>query len=85
MLLLILPLCGFLRAQRIKRITKFDVLERGHPAMADPTLGTLVGNRFVFVGNAGWDRFGPGGSPDASAPRAVPILATRLTPSARDR
>ncbi len=66
-------------------ITKFDVLERGHPAMADPTLGALVGDRFVFVGNAGWDRFGPGGPADTSAPRAVPILATRLTPSARDR
>lgn len=66
-------------------ITRLDVLERGHPAMADLTLGALVGDRFVFVGNAGWDRFGPGGPADASVPRAVPILATRLTPSARDR
>jgi hypothetical protein len=68
-----------------RAITKLDVLERGHPAMADPTLGARVGDRFVFVGNAGWDRFGAGGPADASDGRAVPILATRLTPSARDR
>lgn len=68
-----------------RAITKLDVLERGHPAMADPTLGTLVGDRFVFVGNAGWDRFASGGPADAATPRAVPILATRLPVSARDQ
>lgn len=67
-----------------RTVTKLDVLERGHPAMADPTLGTLVGDRFVFVGNAGWDRFASGGSADAAAPRAVPIFATRLPAPARD-
>ncbi|HUL53842.1 MAG TPA: tetratricopeptide repeat protein [Opitutaceae bacterium] len=66
-----------------RAVTRVAVLERGHPAMADPTLGTLVGDRFVFVGNAGWDRFAAGGPPDASAPRAVPILVTRLAPPAR--
>jgi hypothetical protein len=65
-----------------RAVTKLEVLERSHPAMIDPTLGAVVGDRFVFVGNAGWDRFGPGGPSDASAPRAVPILSTRLTPSA---
>ena len=59
-------------------ISRLEVLERGHPAMADPTLGTLVDDRFVFVGNAGWERFDSGGPPDAAAPRAVPILVTRL-------
>jgi sugar lactone lactonase YvrE len=66
-------------------VTRLEVLERGHPAMADPTLGTLVGDRFVFVGTAGWDRFASGGPADAAAPRAVPILATRLPAPARDR
>lgn len=59
-------------------VARLDVLERGHLAMADPALGTLVGDRFVFVGTAGWDRFASGGPSDAAAPRAVPILATRL-------
>jgi len=61
-----------------RMVVRLDVLERGHPAMADPTLGTLVGDQFVFVGNAGWDRFAPGGPADPAAPRAIPILATRL-------
>lgn len=67
-----------------RTVTALEVLERGHPPMADPTLGTVVGDRFVFVGNAGWDRFAPGGSADAAMPRAVPILATRL-PATRDQ
>jgi sugar lactone lactonase YvrE len=66
-----------------RAVTQVAVLERGHPTMADPTLGTLAGGRFAFVGNAGWDRFAAGGPPDASAPRAVPILVTRLPFPAR--
>jgi len=57
------------------RVTRLAVLERGHPAMADPTLGTLVEGRFVFVGKAGWDRFAARGA-EAGQPRAVPILAS---------
>jgi hypothetical protein len=68
-----------------RAVTRLEVLERGHPAMADPTLGTLVGDRFVFVGTAGWDRFASGGPADPAAPRGVPILATRLPAPARDR
>ena len=65
-------------------ITRFEVLERGHPAMADPTLGILVDDRFVFVGNAGWDRFASDGPPDAAAPRAIPIIVTRLPSPGRN-
>jgi sugar lactone lactonase YvrE len=67
-----------------RTVTKLEVLERGHPAMADPTLGVVAGDRFVFIGNAGWDRFAPGGPADAAAPRAVPILITRLSTPGRE-
>ena len=66
-------------------LTRLDVLERSHAAMADPTLGTLVDDRFVFVGDSGWDRFEKGAAPEAAAPRAVPIVVTRLPPPGRDR
>jgi sugar lactone lactonase YvrE len=68
-----------------RSVTRLDVLERGHPVMADPTLGTLVGDRFMFIGTAGWDRFAAEGPTDAAAPRAVPILVTRLPGAGRDR
>jgi hypothetical protein len=67
-----------------RAVSRLEVLERGHPAMADPTLGTLVGDRFVFVGTAGWDQFASGGSADVAAPRAVPILTTRLPAPGRE-
>ena len=67
-----------------KAVTRVEILAQGSPAMADPTLGTIVGDRFVFVGTAGWDRFAPGGSLDPSAPRPVPIVAARLSAPARN-
>lgn len=65
-------------------ITRVAVLAQGQPEMADPTLGTIVGDHFVFVGTAGWDRFAPGGSPDPSAPRAVSIVKVRLPEPTRN-
>ncbi len=64
-----------------RAVVKVEVLERAHPDMTDPTLGTLADDRFVFVGAAGWDRWEAQGPTDAAAPRAVPIMATRLLPS----
>ncbi len=52
------------------------VLEAGHSAMTDPTLGTVVNGAFVFIGNAGWELFAaPGARPAA---RDVLILSTPL-------
>ena len=42
-------------------ITGIDVLA-ADPAMADATLGTLVGGDLVFIADGGWNRFEPGGS-----------------------
>ncbi len=64
------------------RVCRLEVLERGHPAMADPTLGTLVDGRFVFVGNSGWDRFAARNA-DTAEPRAVPVLAIDLSGTER--
>jgi sugar lactone lactonase YvrE len=52
-------------------ITGLDVLA-ADPAMADATLGTLVGDELVFIADGGWNRFEPG-KVDAS-PRPVPVL-----------
>lgn len=52
-------------------ITGIDVLA-ADPAMADATLGILVGGDLVFIADGGWNRFEPG-RVDAS-PRPVPVL-----------
>lgn len=63
----------------MRSVARLDVLERGHHAMDDPTLGRLVDERFVFVGSSGWDRFASGGSAGAATPRSVPIFVTPLS------
>jgi hypothetical protein len=57
-------------------VTEATVLESAHPGMADPTLGCIVGGKFIFVGNAGWSRFeDPEIKP--TDPRPVPIFTTK--------
>jgi sugar lactone lactonase YvrE len=59
-------------------ITKVEVLA-ADPAMKDATLGTLVGDAFVFIADGGWGRFEPG-KVDAS-PRSVPVLQVAASAS----
>lgn len=51
-----------------------EVLERLHPAHAEPTLGVLVGRDLYYVANSQWGRFGETGAvarPDELVPPAV--------------
>jgi hypothetical protein len=57
-------------------VTRVDILESAHLVMADPTLGCMVGDDFVFVANAGWSRF-EGTDPKPTSPRPIPILRTK--------
>jgi hypothetical protein len=61
-------------------ITGVEVLA-ADPAMADATLGTIVGDDLVFVADGGWGRFEPG-KVDAS-PRPVPVMKVRRAASRR--
>jgi hypothetical protein len=58
-------------------VTDVKVLESAHPNMAEPALGCVVGDSFVFIGNAGWSRF-EDPDPKPTAPRPVPIFRTKL-------
>jgi sugar lactone lactonase YvrE len=42
------------------RVTAAEVLERSHPAFAEPTLGTVVGRDFFFVAASQWGAFTEG-------------------------
>lgn len=73
-----------LNPQRVIRLTldatgalsAANVLLSGHPSMTDLGLGQVVNDRFVFIGNSGWEFYAnPAATP---APRPIIILTTPL-------
>ena len=44
------------------RAVALDVIERAHPAWGEPTLGQLRDGDLLYVADAQWERFGPGGA-----------------------
>jgi hypothetical protein len=60
-------------------ITTLRVLERANPAWEEPSLGTMIGNRFVYVSNPQWGRYGAGGAVTGEGPiQPTVIRALRL-------
>ncbi|MGZ8334837.1 MAG: SMP-30/gluconolactonase/LRE family protein [Allosphingosinicella sp.] len=60
-------------------IAGVEVLERRHPDWGEPTLGTIAGDRLLYVADGQWERYAPGGAPLADVParptaiRALPL------------
>ena len=44
-----------------RAITGIEVLERAHDGWSEPTLGTMDGDRLIYVADAQWERFGANG------------------------
>jgi sugar lactone lactonase YvrE len=71
------------------RITRAEVLDRNVRVADEPTIGTIVGSRFVYVANSQWEKYDESGHRKTSIPLtapvllAVPLTATYL-PSARE-
>jgi sugar lactone lactonase YvrE len=64
------------------RITAADVLDRNTAIADEPTIGTLVGNTFVYVANSQWEKHNDAGARIAGTTLAPAILlAVPLTPS----
>jgi sugar lactone lactonase YvrE len=61
--------------ERIVRISldlkQLQVLESGWPGLGEPTHGALVGRRFYFLANSGWDAFDAQGRKRNAAPPVV--------------
>jgi sugar lactone lactonase YvrE len=55
----------------IRRVT---VLDRNLPVADEPTIGTIAGNRFVYVANSQWDKHGNDGAVTPGARLTAPIL-----------
>ena len=62
-----------------RAIASIEVLERAHSEWGEPTLGTMDGDRLIYVADAQWERFGAGGALQGegglrpTAIRALPI------------
>jgi sugar lactone lactonase YvrE len=68
------------------RIVGTELLERGRPDYAEPTLGVVVGRSFYYVANSQWDRFKDDGSvdqPDLLRPPLVLRLPLSAPPFRR--
>lgn len=62
-----------------RSVTAVRVIESGHPEWGEPTLGVVLGQSLLYVADAQWDRYGPGGDILGEAPtRPTAIRAARL-------
>ena len=73
------------RPARIVRISldlkSFEVLEANWPGVGEPTHGTLIGNRYLFIANTGWPEYGDDGKKrDGSAPVVSSVYEIELEP-----
>lgn len=51
-------------------VDRLRVLERANPDWSEPAGAFIDGNRLLYVGDARWDEFGPGGVRKSGAPQA---------------
>ena len=56
------------------RIVRVDVLDRNWKIADEPTIGTDVGNEFVYVANSQWEKYSDDGKRILSVPLARPVL-----------
>lgn len=63
------------------QITRFETLDRKHPAFNEPTMGVLVGNTYYYIANSQWGGYGADHQirPDDQLQDIV-ILKSKLSP-----
>jgi hypothetical protein len=54
-------------------LRKQEILEANTPELGEPTHGTIVGDKFYFLANSGWDQFEDDGKKKADA---IPVEST---------
>lgn len=61
------------------RIVRADVLDRNLPIADEPTIGTMVGNDFVYVANSQWEKYSETGELLKGAVLRKPVLLSVST------
>jgi sugar lactone lactonase YvrE len=68
--------------ERRDRLARIDVLDRNAAVSDEPTIGTLLGDEFIYVATSQWEKFSDDGVRNPSRPLTPPIaLRLRLPPS----
>lgn len=60
------------------RVVRLDLLERANPEWGEITLGTVAGDRLLYVGNAQWDRYEGGKAVAGKSALPTPIRSLEL-------
>ena len=55
-------------------IESFEVIDRHLPLADEPTIGAIVGDRFVYVANSHWEKYDDAGHPKDGARLRSPVL-----------
>jgi hypothetical protein len=58
------------------RIVRVDVLDQNVALAGEPTIGTIVGDRFVYVANSQWDEYDDDGHRVPNSTLSAPLLLT---------
>lgn len=66
-------------------IARAEVLDRNWKIADEPTIGTIVGDRFVYVANSQWEQHAPDGTPRPDARLRPPVLLALPLPIERPR
>ena len=61
-----------------ERIIRADILDRNWKIADEPTIGTIIGNDFVYVANSQWEKYSDSGARNARALTAPVLLALPL-------
>jgi hypothetical protein len=56
------------------RVLRIDVLDRNTAIADEPTIGTLLGDEFIYVANSQWEKFSGDGARDPARPLTPPIV-----------
>jgi sugar lactone lactonase YvrE len=57
-----------------RRIVRADVLDRNYKIADEPTIGTIVGDQFVYVANSQWDKYTGSGARKPEKALTAPVL-----------
>ncbi|MDQ8166114.1 MAG: hypothetical protein P3A28_10220 [Gemmatimonadota bacterium] len=60
--------------------TRAEVLDRNSAIADEPTIGTLVGDAFVYVANSQWEKYDAAGRPRPNATLTRPVLLSLPIP-----
>src|SRR5205807_3075752 len=57
-----------------ERIVRAEIVDRNWKIADEPTIGTIVGNDFVYVANSQWEKYTESGVRKVTVPLTAPVI-----------